>query len=99
MGGQQQPIEVQAGTQHEASLDIVRTLMELSNRWGAYAVAEGVETLEQLHMLRAIGLGHAQGYLLGRPMTEPRLRQIELETILGEQGSSAILRALAAASV
>jgi diguanylate cyclase (GGDEF)-like protein len=90
---------VQAGTQHEASLDIVRTLMELSNRWGAYAVAEGVETLEQLHMLRAIGLGHAQGYLLGRPMTEPRLRQIELETILGEQGSSAILRALAAASV
>jgi EAL domain-containing protein (putative c-di-GMP-specific phosphodiesterase class I) len=50
-------------------------------------------------MLRAIGLGHAQGYLLGRPMTEPRLRQIELETILGEQGSSAILRALAAASV
>ena len=64
---------VQAGTQREASLDIVRSLMELSTRWGAYAVAEGVETVEQLHMLRAIGLGHAQGYLLGRPMTEPRL--------------------------
>jgi diguanylate cyclase (GGDEF)-like protein len=90
---------VQAGTQREASLDIVRTLMELSTRWGAYAVAEGVETLDQLYMLRQIGLGHAQGYLLGRPMSEPSLRQIDLETILGEQGSSAILRALAAASV
>jgi diguanylate cyclase (GGDEF)-like protein len=90
---------VQAGTQREASLDIVRTLMELATRWGAYAVAEGVETLDQLHMLRAIGVGHAQGYLLGRPMTEPKLRQVDLETILGEQGSSAILRALAAASV
>lgn len=90
---------VQAGTQREASLDIVRTLMELATRWGAYAVAEGVETLDQLHMLRTIGLGHAQGYLLGRPMSEPRLRQIDLDTILGEQGSSAMLRALAAASV
>ena len=89
---------VQAGTQREASLDIVRSLMELSTRWGAYAVAEGVETVEQLHMLRAIGLGHAQGYLLGRPMTEPRLRQVDLETILGEQGSAAILRAFAASA-
>ena len=58
---------VQAGTQRAASLDIVRTLMELAERWGAYAVAEGVETAEQLRMLRTIGLGHAQGYLLGRP--------------------------------
>jgi diguanylate cyclase (GGDEF)-like protein len=90
---------VQAGTQREASLDIVRTLMELATRWGAYAVAEGVETLDQLHMLRTIGLGHAQGYLLGRPMSEPKLRQIDLDMILGEQGSSAMLRALAAASV
>jgi diguanylate cyclase (GGDEF)-like protein len=90
---------IQAGTQREASLDIVRTLMELSTRWGAYAVAEGVETVDQLHMLRAINVGHAQGYLLGRPMTEPKLRHVDLETILGEQGSSAILRALAAASV
>ena len=90
---------VQAGTQREASLDIVRTLMELSTRWGAYAVAEGVETVDQLHMLRAIGVGHAQGYLLGRPTSEPTMRQIDLETILGESGSSAILRALAAASV
>jgi diguanylate cyclase (GGDEF)-like protein len=89
---------VQAGTQREASLDIVRTLMELAERWGAYAVAEGVETADQLRMLRAIGLGHAQGYLLGRPTSEPGLRTIDIDTILGEQGSSAILRALAASA-
>ena len=89
---------VQAGTQRAASLDIVRTLMELAERWGAYAVAEGVETAEQLRMLRTIGLGHAQGYLLGRPTSEPSLRTIDVETILGEQGSSAILRAFAASA-
>ncbi len=89
---------VQAGAQRAASLDIVRTLMELAERWGAYAVAEGVETAEQLRMLRTIGLGHAQGYLLGRPTSEPSLRTIDIETILGEQGSSAILRAFAASA-
>jgi EAL domain-containing protein (putative c-di-GMP-specific phosphodiesterase class I) len=89
---------VQAGTQRAASLDIVRTLMELAERWGAYAVAEGVESADQLHMLRSIGLGHAQGYLLGRPTSEPSLRSIDIETILGEQGSSAILRAFAASA-
>ena len=31
-------------------------------------------------------------------MTEPRLRQVDLETILGEQGSAAILRAFAASA-
>ena len=61
---------VQAGTQRAASLDIVRTLMELAERWGAYAVAEGVETAEQLRMLRTIGLGPRAGV----PARAPDLR-------------------------
>jgi diguanylate cyclase (GGDEF)-like protein len=89
---------VHAGAQREASLDVVRSLAELASRWGAYAVAEGVENTAQLRMVRSIGLNHAQGYLLGRPMAEPDLRAIDLETILNERGGSAILRALAAAA-
>jgi EAL domain-containing protein (putative c-di-GMP-specific phosphodiesterase class I) len=34
---------------------------------GVEVVAEGVETLEQLDILRASGCVLAQGYLLGRP--------------------------------
>jgi diguanylate cyclase (GGDEF)-like protein len=90
---------VHAGAQHEASLDVVRSLSELATRWGAHAVAEGVETAGQLRMVRSIGLGHAQGYLLGRPMPEPSLRRVDLDLLLTEQGAPALLRALAAATV
>ncbi len=87
---------VHAGTQHEASLDVVRSLAELAKRWGAHAVAEGVETPAQLRMVRSIGLGHGQGYLLGRPMTEPTLTTVDLDELLTEEGVPALLRALAA---
>jgi len=36
-------------------------------RTGAVLVAEGLETSEDLAMLRRLGVTHAQGYLLGRP--------------------------------
>lgn len=36
-------------------------------RTGAVLVAEGLETAEDLEMLRRLGVTHAQGYLLGRP--------------------------------
>jgi len=86
---------VHAGAQHEVSLDVVRSLSELARRWGAHAVAEGVETTAQLRMVRSIGLGHAQGYLLGRPMAEPLLASVDLDAIMNEEGAPALLRALA----
>ncbi|HSK51402.1 MAG TPA: EAL domain-containing protein [Clostridia bacterium] len=89
---------VHAGAQREASLDVVRSLTELATRWGASAVAEGVETAAQLSMVRSIGLGHAQGYLLGRPTAEPILRAVDLDRLLAEAGGAAMLRALAAAA-
>jgi EAL domain-containing protein (putative c-di-GMP-specific phosphodiesterase class I) len=89
---------VHAGAQREASLDVVRSLTELASRWGAHAVAEGVETAGQLRMVRSIGLGHAQGYLLGRPTVEPILHNVDLDALLAERGGSALLRALAASA-
>jgi len=89
---------IQTSTQREASLDIFRTLLELSTRRGALAVAEGVETLDQLHMALDLGLERGQGFLLARPIDEPLMATIDLESILGEHGSSAMLRALAVAS-
>lgn len=46
---------------------IVSTVVELAGRLGMSTTAEGVETEEQLELVRRAGCTQAQGYLLGRP--------------------------------
>ena len=48
-------------------LAIVRNLITLAHDLGMHVVAEGVETDDQLRVLREIDADNAQGYLLGRP--------------------------------
>jgi diguanylate cyclase (GGDEF)-like protein len=50
-----------------ASVPLVQGILALALKLGVEVVAEGVETLEQLDILRASGCVLAQGYLLGRP--------------------------------
>jgi EAL domain-containing protein (putative c-di-GMP-specific phosphodiesterase class I) len=50
---------------------MVRSVISLSHELGFTALAEGVETLEQLAMLEDLGCPQAQGYLLGRPEPAP----------------------------
>lgn len=47
---------------------IVSAAIGLAHRLGRETVAEGVETLDQLHTLQLLGCDAAQGYLLSRPM-------------------------------
>jgi diguanylate cyclase (GGDEF)-like protein len=47
---------------------IVRAMLELGSALRMETVAEGVETLEELQVLRWLGCGAAQGYLVARPM-------------------------------
>lgn len=49
----------------------VRAFIALAEDLGAATVAEGVETLADLNVARDLGITSAQGYLLGRPSTEP----------------------------
>ena len=44
-----------------------------SERTGAAVIAEGIETLEQLEVARAIGARYAQGFLWGQPAPEVRM--------------------------
>jgi len=48
-------------------LTLVSTIVSLTHAFNMKAVAEGVETEEQLRMLRLIKCDQAQGFLLGRP--------------------------------
>jgi EAL domain-containing protein (putative c-di-GMP-specific phosphodiesterase class I) len=51
---------------------IVRTIIGLAHNLGLLVVAEGVETVMQLEMLRDLKCDQIQGYLLGRPMPMDR---------------------------
>jgi len=47
---------------------IVKTILGLAQSMGIQTIAEGVETAEQLRVLRGLGCECVQGYYLGRPM-------------------------------
>jgi diguanylate cyclase (GGDEF)-like protein/PAS domain S-box-containing protein len=48
---------------------LVRSIISISEALGLATIAEGVETTEQLEVLRSLGCDLAQGFLLGRPQT------------------------------
>jgi diguanylate cyclase (GGDEF)-like protein len=69
---------VQGGAVRESSLEILKTLRDLADRWGALVVAEGIETPQQLDIVRSLGIGAGQGYLLGRPTDRPSTESLDL---------------------
>ena len=72
---------VQDGAQHDSSRAVVRSLMDLAARQGAVAIAEGLETAEQLRSLRELGITTGQGYLLGRPGPNTELASVDIEAL------------------
>ena len=72
---------MQGGNGQNQSLEIVRTLRDLADRWGALVVAEGIETPAQLEVVRSLGIGAGQGYLLGRPAEQPPTTSINLDEL------------------
>ena len=50
------------------SLEIVRTIVMLAHNLGIDAIAEGLETAEQLEQLKALQCEYAQGYLFSKPV-------------------------------
>jgi diguanylate cyclase (GGDEF)-like protein/PAS domain S-box-containing protein len=58
------------GTTPESTL-MLRSIVELAHALGYSVVAEGVEQLDELHIVQNIGCDQLQGYLLGRPAPAP----------------------------
>ncbi len=48
--------------------EIVRTVVALAKTLGLDVIAEGIETIHQLHQLRILGCEYGQGYLFSRPV-------------------------------
>ena len=58
---------------------VIQALASLSRGLGFQLVAEGVETAEQLAMLRAEGCSEAQGFYLQRPVPAGEIRKLLVE--------------------
>ena len=54
--------------ENEGTLAIVRTIVQLANNLNMQSIAEGIETVEQLTILRTIGCKRGQGYYFYKPM-------------------------------
>jgi PAS domain S-box-containing protein len=54
-------------TSNEASQHVVRAVVSLARGFGQRTVAEGVEDVATLYLLRRLGVDYAQGFGLGRP--------------------------------
>jgi EAL domain-containing protein (putative c-di-GMP-specific phosphodiesterase class I) len=52
---------------------VIASVLTLARALDIATTAEGVETEEQLELLRAAGVNSAQGYLLGRPVPAEEL--------------------------
>ena len=60
---------IQEVASNDSDLTIVKTMIELSHGLGKRVLAEGVETQQQLQLLRNIGCDAVQGYFISRPIS------------------------------
>lgn len=70
-----------AGT--SGSIETVEAVVSLSRALHLKVIAEGVETAEQLELLRARGCDEVQGYLFSQPMAADAMRALVLPTPKG----------------
>jgi diguanylate cyclase (GGDEF)-like protein len=77
---------VQGGVIHDPSHAVLRAVQELAVQWSASVVAEGIETSEQLSVVRSLGISAGQGYLLGRPSKAPVVDAIDIELLTAPAG-------------
>jgi diguanylate cyclase (GGDEF)-like protein/PAS domain S-box-containing protein len=67
---------------HESrqNLEIVRAMLTLGRTLGHKVIAEGIETEDQLAMLRELGVQEGQGYLLARPICAEQMDALFVAT-------------------
>lgn len=59
-----------------ADFAVARAVVDMARAMGRTTVAEGVETAEQFHVLRGIGVDAYQGWLFSRPVRSAAVRDI-----------------------
>ena len=67
---------------NEENAEIVKAILDLARSMNMAVIAEGVETVDQLRRLAALGCGCAQGYHFSPPMaSRPAIVLLEAEAL------------------
>jgi EAL domain-containing protein (putative c-di-GMP-specific phosphodiesterase class I) len=64
--------------EHQGRRDLLEALLKFAERTGTRVIAEGVETVEELDVLREMRVPYGQGYYLARPMPLEHLARFGL---------------------
>ncbi len=62
---------IQGINQDPVKLQFVRSIQEIAENTGSRVIAEGIETQSELLLVRELGIGIGQGYLIAKPNPEP----------------------------
>jgi diguanylate cyclase (GGDEF)-like protein len=81
----------------EINATVVSTIIQLAKAFGMTTCAEGVETKQQLEMLKTLGCQQAQGYLFSRPVAIDDVERL-LHASSDDSGLSLICRGKRAAA-
>lgn len=65
--------------QQKRSVAVIKGVLDLARALNMHVIAEGIETVEQLHCLVELGCQLGQGYLFARPMSAAQLMTWEFE--------------------
>lgn len=57
-------------------VQMVATMRELARQIGAAVIAEGIETADQLELVRSLGIEYGQGYFLAEPMPSVKIDEL-----------------------
>jgi diguanylate cyclase (GGDEF)-like protein/PAS domain S-box-containing protein len=72
----------------DADAALARAVIAMAHGLGVSVIAEGIETMDQLSMLRSYGCDEGQGYLLGRPVPGPEVPRMVFVLSIGTAAPS-----------
>lgn len=71
---------------HGDKLKTIQALQQIASIFGTQLVAEGIETAEDMRVLRDLGIAFGQGYFLGHPDQQPApYLNVQSQRVLGER--------------
>ena len=74
---------VRAAETEESAKGVIRTIIAVGRSLSVDTIAEGIETLEQLAALRALGAAQAQGWLFSQPLDPEAASELLLDGVRG----------------